>query len=225
MAVDGVVELVREYLDPMTARDSGQTPIELVQLSKEAILALRDFIDTKASENGFGIGGISESEHLLDHHLITVVADILLDDPGISIHHAWVLGAVKPSIIKILLWGLKNMSDISMSSRERRRLFLSSCRLWAPLEQQVEFSRSAGEAGPSDKPLTPNDLKRITEFIDYIRKYRNNSAFISRNADVGINRLVVHLDQRVDWEYELFDFYEPRRLCCRSSYIRSDMLY
>ncbi|KAG8901024.1 hypothetical protein FRC00_009607 [Tulasnella sp. 408] len=208
-AAVGGMRLLWGYFDPMTASYSGHTPVELLKLSKEAVLGFRDFIDTKASSTGSSVVGISESEQLWDHNLVTAVVDILLYDPGTS---TWAAGAVQPSIIKILLWVWKNTSKVSMSSQETRKIFFSSCRLWAPLEKHVEFSRT-GKVGRYDadgKPLTPEDLKRINEFIDYVRKYQNHSAFISRNADVGINRLHAHLDQRVDWEYELFDFYEPR---------------
>ncbi|KAG9043500.1 hypothetical protein FS837_009479 [Tulasnella sp. UAMH 9824] len=207
----------------MTAPDPGDTPVELVELSKEAVLGFRDFIDTTAGDNGSSVVKISEPEQLLDHHFVAVASDILLDDPGISPHYDMMVRQLKPSIIKILLWIWKNMSEVSISSQERRKIFLSSCRLWAPLEKHVEFSRT-GKRGRAFKCLTPDDLKRIIEFINYIRKDRDGSEFISRNADVGINRLYLPFEQRVDWEYELFDLCGPRRLCCRSSYSQSELL-
>ncbi|KAG9043499.1 hypothetical protein FS837_009478 [Tulasnella sp. UAMH 9824] len=208
----------------MTTSDSGHTPVELLKVSKEAVLGFRDFIDMKASGNGLSVVGTSESEQLLDHRFVTVVADLLLlDDPGVPNDYAGMLKQVKPSIIKILPWVWKNMSAFLVSDKERREIFLSSCRLWAPLEKHVELSRTV-EVGRDDKPLTPNDLKRIAEFIDYIRKDQNNSAFISRNADVGINRLYLPFEQGLDWEYELFDFCEPPRLCCRSLYSQSELM-
>ncbi|KAG8961019.1 hypothetical protein FRC00_013540 [Tulasnella sp. 408] len=228
-AAVGVARLVLEYFDQMTAPDAGHTPVELVKLSKEAVLGLRDFIDTKASENGSSVVEISESEQLFDHHAVAVVADILMWDSDVSLGFGPRAGSVKPSIVKILLWIWKNVSEVSMSDQERRKIFLSSCRLWAPLEKQVELSRTGGVRRRGDydrdpKPLTPDDLKRITEFIDYIREDRDTSEFISRNADVGINRLYLPFDQGVDWTYELFDFCEPRRLCCRPLYLESELL-
>ncbi|KAG9043653.1 hypothetical protein FS837_009299 [Tulasnella sp. UAMH 9824] len=173
----------------MTASDSGHTPVELVKLSIEAVLGFRDFIDTKANENGSSAVGISESGQLLDHHFVAAVAQILMCDPVLFAFRPRVeLESVKPSIMEILLWVWKNMSEVSMSSQERRKIFLSSCRLWAPLEKLVEFSKT-GKVVRHEKPLTTNDLKSIAEFIDYIREDRDNSEFISRNADVGINRL------------------------------------
>ncbi|KAG8956170.1 hypothetical protein FRC04_004245 [Tulasnella sp. 424] len=104
-------------------------------------------------------------------------------------------------------------------------IFISSCRLWAPLEEQVALS-TAGIFGAVDKPLTTNDPNRIVEFIEYIQKQKNREAFdfIARNADVGINRLYVHLDRRVDWDYQLYDLREQPTHCSRSTYIEDGML-
>ncbi|KAG9043654.1 hypothetical protein FS837_009300 [Tulasnella sp. UAMH 9824] len=221
----GSAQLVLKYFDPMTASDSGDTPVELLKLSKEAVLYLRDFIDAEAGGNGPSVVGISGSDRLLDHHFVAVVAELLLDTPDLSPAYASWVGLARPSIIKILLWIWKNMPEDSMSGQDRDRIFLSSCRLWAPMEKHVEFSRTGKVRRYDDgKPLTPDDLKRITEFIVYIREGRRNSAFISRNADVGINRLYLPFEQAVDWEYKLFDFCEPRRLCCRSLYLQCELL-
>ncbi|KAG9043496.1 hypothetical protein FS837_009475 [Tulasnella sp. UAMH 9824] len=222
-AARGMFNLLLNYYDPMTASDSGHTPVELVKLSIEAVLGFRDFLDTKANENGSSVVVTSESEQLLDHHFVAAVADILMYDPVIFISSLLKAESVKASIIRILLWVWKNMSEVSMSNQERRNIFLLSCRLWEPLEEQVEFSRR-GKVDFDHKRLTPEDLKRITEFIDYLRKDRDNSEFISRNADVGINRLHLPFEQEVDWKYELFDFSEPRKLCCRSSYSETELL-
>lgn len=209
---DGIRELMSAYLDPLTVLGPGDP--RLVKLSSEVVLTLRT-----VRAKGSSVSRISHSDHLLNGPWMDAVVDLLLNDLGPF------AGSVKPCMIRILLWVWQNMSDAKIDDKGLEAIFISSCRLWAPLEEQVALS-TAGIFGAVDKPLTTNDLNRIIEFIEYIQKQKNREAFdfIARNADVGINRLYVHLDRRVDWNYQLYDLREQPTHCSRSTYIEDGML-
>ncbi|KAG8912354.1 hypothetical protein FRC01_005140 [Tulasnella sp. 417] len=197
IAARSVEDLIRNYLEPLTGSNSGQASPELVRLSVEAVLAWRDFVGAKPSPTGFD----RRPEQPLDDNFVNAVADILLDD-GVPTDR--MMRPIKPIVIKILLWVSKTMSEILTGGQQSDQLFPSTCRLWAPLEKEVEFSKR--DTQYHDKPLTPDDLQRIVEFVDSIKKDRETSAFISRNVDVEMNRLHAHFNQQLDWNYELFDF-------------------
>ncbi|KAG8960814.1 hypothetical protein FRC05_006559 [Tulasnella sp. 425] len=217
-AAFGLASLMRDYFDPLTMGSSlGETRSELVELSVEAVLGFCAFLDTNPGPDN--TSGHPPSQ-FLNHRFIDAIADIMLDNPQIP---RWgETRTSKPSIIRILLWVWKNTPDTSIDDEEKDNIFVSSCRLFAPLEKQVEFSQR-GEFGEYDKPLTSDDLNRIIEFIEDTTKDRKSSALMTRNADVGINRLYVHFDKRADWEYDLFDMREQRPLCSRFTYIEDGL--
>lgn len=125
-------------------------------------------------------------------------------------------------LIRTLLrvWEMTPVTELDHSAS--RKIFTSSCQLWDPLEATVDLTTNGIKLANTgkllaglkddnqDKLLTPNEFKMIVEFIKYLQKDTEKSAFIARNADVGINRLCVHLGRREDWDYKLYDFREPR---------------
>ncbi|KAG9048476.1 hypothetical protein FS837_012785 [Tulasnella sp. UAMH 9824] len=134
---------------------------------------------------------------------------------------------VESSILRILLWAWKRSSGNQLDHSHKREIFITSCRLWAPLETRVDYTingiewgingeRLTFNDGNRDKLLTSDDLNGIVDFVEYLQKDRENSEFIARNADVGINRLYVHFSRQVDWNYDLYDFREQRTFCPRS---------
>lgn len=208
----GIDDLIPMYLDPLTTLGPGDA--RLVTLSAEVVLTLRAL-----RVKGSSVSVISQSEQFLNGIWMDAVVDLMLNDlDPLS-------DSVKSSIIRILLWVWQSSSDAEIDNEGLDAIFISSCRLWAPLEKQVASS-SAGILDARDKPLTTDDLNRIVEFVEYIQKQENRETFdfIARNADVGINRLYVHLDRRVDWDYELYDLREQPTPCPRSGYIEDGML-
>ncbi|KAG8927402.1 hypothetical protein FRC00_002129 [Tulasnella sp. 408] len=126
---------------------------------------------------------------------------------------------LESSIIRILLWAWKRTYGTQLDLTDKRSIFISSCRLWAPLERRVDFTINGIESGIKgerlafedrnrDKLLTASDLDEIVEFAEDLQKDRKRSEFIARNADVGINQLYVHFNRRVDWNYDLYDLRE-----------------
>ncbi|KAG8911194.1 hypothetical protein FRC00_006919, partial [Tulasnella sp. 408] len=124
-------------------------------------------------------------------------------------------------IIRILLWVWKNTVDSQLDHSERQNIFISSCRLWTPLEAAVDSAIKSiqlgkkGEHGASDDRSEKNlpmsdDLSRVVEFAEYLQSNQENHKFIARNADVGINRLYVHFNRRASWDYVLYDLREQR---------------
>ncbi|KIO20333.1 hypothetical protein M407DRAFT_245839, partial [Tulasnella calospora MUT 4182] len=141
---------------------------------------------------------------------------------------------VESSIIRILLWAYESTSSTQLDQEDKRKIFVSSCRLWSPKETRVDFTINGIEWGIKGERLTPNnddrdklltsgDMRRIVEFAEDIQRDRNKSEFITHNADVGINRLYVHFNRRVDWEYDLYDLRERRTSCSRLSFIADGM--
>ncbi|KAG8960813.1 hypothetical protein FRC05_006558 [Tulasnella sp. 425] len=219
----GVADLISDYLDPLTTGSNpGETPLELVELSIEAVFGLRAFLDANPGPDTPSTSGSSPPQQLLNGRFINAAADIMVGNPQIPTTVPWERRPVKPRIIRILLWVWKNTPDTSIDDEEKDNIFVSSCRLFAPLEKEVESSQRS-EFGEYEKPLTSDDLNRIIEFIEYTIKGRKSSALITHNADVGINRLYVHFDKRADWEYELFDMREQRSLCSRFTYVEDGL--
>ncbi|KAG8927432.1 hypothetical protein FRC01_007505 [Tulasnella sp. 417] len=135
---------------------------------------------------------------------------------------------VESSILRIVLWVWKKTAATQPNHSEKRKIFISSCELWAPLEIRVDFTingikwgingeRLTFDDGNRDKLLTSKELNVIIDFAEGLRKDWEKSEFIARNADVGINRLYVHFDRQVDWDYDLYDFREQRMPCPRSA--------
>ncbi|KAG8904412.1 hypothetical protein FRC01_008734 [Tulasnella sp. 417] len=142
---------------------------------------------------------------------------------------------VESSILRIVLWVWKATSGTQLDHSEKRNIFTSSCQLWAPLETRVDFTingiewgingeRLTFDDGSRDKLLTSEDMDRIVEFAEDLQRDREQFEFIARNADVGINRLYVHFNRRVDWNYDLFDLREQRTLCSRSTVLRNGLI-
>ncbi|KIO18150.1 hypothetical protein M407DRAFT_246554 [Tulasnella calospora MUT 4182] len=142
---------------------------------------------------------------------------------------------VESSIIRILLWACKSTSGTQLDQEDKRKIFISTCQLWSPLETRVDFTINGIEWGIKGERLTLNDdnqhklltsgdMRRIVEFAEDIQQDRNKSEFITHNADVGINRLYVHFNRRVDWKYELYDLREQRTSCSRLSFIADGMI-
>ncbi|KAG8979382.1 hypothetical protein FRC05_008367 [Tulasnella sp. 425] len=143
--------------------------------------------------------------------------------------------SVESCLIRILLRAWKRTPVAQLDRSASHKIFTSSCQLWARLEATVDLTKNGIKVGNTgellagfdnqDELLTSNDLEMIVEFIEYLQKDREKSAFIVRNADVGINRLYVHLDRREDWDYELYSFREPRTLCSRSINTENEMAF
>ncbi|KAG8938430.1 hypothetical protein FRC04_008650 [Tulasnella sp. 424] len=202
----------------------GETRMELVELSIEAVLGVGAFLDPNPGPDKPSTSRHPPPQQFLNPRFIDTLADIMLDDPQLPMGYGWELrrGQVKPNLIRVLLWVWKNTPDTSIDDKEKDAIFVSSCRLFPPLEKEVGLSQR-GEFAEDVEPLTSDDLNRIIEFIEYIMKGRESSALVTRNADVGINRLYVHFDKRADWEYELFDMREPRTLCPRFTYVEDGL--
>ncbi|KAG8943618.1 hypothetical protein FRC04_002779 [Tulasnella sp. 424] len=218
----GVADVLRGFIGTLTTSSAETPSAELVTLSIEVVLGLRIFLDNSGSNDLSSSQNLHFQEHL-DERLIDAVADMMLDNPQVPTNWLWMDRPIKPSLIRTLLWLWRNTADIPTNGREGERIFLSSCRLWAPLEKEVDFSKT-GNFKHWDKPLTSDDLNKIIEFIEFLRKDRKDSAFISRNADVGINRLYVHFSQRVEWEYDLFGTWKQPMLCARSFHLENGLL-
>lgn len=219
----GVMDMLRGYLDTLTTSSTKKPSVELVRLSIEAVLGLRLFTAKIGGANCFSTSANLHFQDRLDGSLIDAVATMLLDDPGAPPVLQWQDRTVKADLIRTLLWVWKNTADMPMNGQEKERIFDSSCRLWEPLKEEVDFSK-AGEYEFWIKPLTSDDLNRIVEFIKFIRKDRENSAFISRNADVGINCLYVHFNERIEWEYDLFGTCKQPMLCSRMTHLENGLL-
>ncbi|KAG8923487.1 hypothetical protein FRC00_006188, partial [Tulasnella sp. 408] len=101
---------------------------------------------------------------------------------------------VESSILRVLLWVWKRSSAAQLDRSDRRKIFLSSCRLWAPLDTRIHFALNGIEWGSNgerltfddgnrDKVLTSDDLNCIVGFVEDLQKDREKSEFIARNAD------------------------------------------
>ncbi|KAG8916898.1 hypothetical protein FRC01_002800, partial [Tulasnella sp. 417] len=235
--LDGLGQLIWSYIDQLAT--SGSTEIRLVKLSVEALLTLRTFLSSKPSSSGTPRtwrNGLISSAALID-----TVVDVLIDDLTslTSQNVTWKSKGrtFKACIIRMLLWIWRNHRNRNPSDQKRREFFASSCRLWAPLEKEVSFSKT-GSFGDEDKPLTPDDLKGVAEFAQWVQtqtldrhstedyedyKLIQMSNFIVLGADVGINRLYAHFDRHAAWDYHLHGFPREVALCSRSAYTEDGM--
>ncbi|KAG8914302.1 hypothetical protein FRC00_014589 [Tulasnella sp. 408] len=226
----GVAQLIRMFIDPLTTSGVGETKPEVVMLAVEAVLGLRTFTgdhpepdepdepDEPQEPEG------SHPAQIVHDRLIDAVAD-MLDDSDTQASTLWWMRQTRPCLIRVLLWLWKNMPEIQMKEKEQKKIFNTSCRLWAPLEKEVYLSKS-GKFEEHERPLRSDDMDKVHEFIQDIRNAGRNSDFISRNADVGINRLYDHFNRRAEWDYQLFGIGLDEQLkpCSRSTYIRNGML-
>ncbi|KAG8911433.1 hypothetical protein FRC01_005716, partial [Tulasnella sp. 417] len=236
--VRGLGDLIWSYIDHLAT--SGSTEIRLVKLSIEALLTFRTFLSSGPSSSG--TPSTSSDEMISSAVLIDTIADVLIGDLTCltSQDREWKSKGrtFKACIIRTLLWIWRNHPDRNPDNRKSSRFFESSCRLWAPLEKEVSFSKT-GSFGDEDKPLTRDDLKGVAEFAEWARSQaivqwrwefpsliqnRPTSAFIMRNADVGINRLYAHFDHGAEWDYHLYNFHEEIASCSRSAYTEDGML-
>ncbi|KAG8927733.1 hypothetical protein FRC01_007006 [Tulasnella sp. 417] len=234
----GLGELIWSYIDPLTT--SAPTDIRL-RLSVEVILTFKTFIPSHQSSSVTPV--TSTGSRIPSATLIDAVAGLLLDDltslPNLGDKHEQRGRTFKACIIRIFLWIWKNNPDRNLGLEEPYKLLTSSCRLWAPLENEVNLSKTAS-FGNEEKPLTLDDLKEIVEFTEWVRSqlslraYYDNRArewkhvegftFIIRNADVGINRLYAHFDRHADWQYHLYDLHEDSVSCSRWAYTEDVMI-
>ncbi|KIO22806.1 hypothetical protein M407DRAFT_27681, partial [Tulasnella calospora MUT 4182] len=163
------------------------------------------------------------------------VQDLLLHRARMASQHLAQRLKLESSIIRVLLWAWKRTSGTQPDHSDRRETFISSCRLWAPLETRVDFAINGIEWGVNgerltfddrnrDKLLTPDDLNGIVEFVEDLQKDMGKVEFIVRKADVEINRLCAHFNRRVDWNYDLYDLREPRTVCSRSTATEDGMI-
>ncbi|KAG8897591.1 hypothetical protein FRC00_004057 [Tulasnella sp. 408] len=229
--VRGIEELIRSYIDPLIASESGGNSSEFIRLSSEAVVCLHTLSrQIRGSTKPFILRD-SGSELLIGHLWIDAVVDILLKDRkrvGLRwtalYHPEDPTTSVGPSLIRILLWAYKRMRGSQISGTNKQQIFESSWRLWTPLAKEVASSKTRG-LGESVGSFSPKDLDGITEFAQDIIQSHKKSAFIARNADVGINRLYAHFGRWADWEYELFDMSEQHAaLCSRVSYVESGLM-
>ncbi|KAG8915358.1 hypothetical protein FRC01_003691, partial [Tulasnella sp. 417] len=233
---DGLGQLIWSYIDHLIT--SGSTEIRLVKLSVEALLTFRTFLSAEPSSSG--TPSTSSDGLISSAALIDTVADVLIDDLTslTSQGEKWKSKGrtFKACIIRMLLWIWRNHPGRNPDTSNRREFFASSCRLWAPLEKEVGFSKT-GSFGDEDKPLTPDDLKGVAEFAEWVQtqtldRFLNDvfgddrrirtSNFIVPGADVGINRLYAHFDRRAKWNYHLYDFHGEVALCSRSVYTENE---
>ncbi|KAG8896904.1 hypothetical protein FRC00_005080 [Tulasnella sp. 408] len=232
----GIEELIQSYIDPLMTSESGGNSSEFIQLSSEAVVCLHTLSkQIRGSEEPFILEG-SRSEQLTGQLWIDAVVDILLEDwKRAPVRSTWLYRPEPPSVedptrsigpclIRILLWAHKRMSESPITIRNKRQILESSCRLWAPLEREVASSKTKG-LEKSVGSFAPKDLDGIAEFTQDIIQSHKSSAFIARNADVGINRLYAHLGRRADWEYELFDMRKQHAaLCSRAYYVENGLM-
>ncbi|KAG8909616.1 hypothetical protein FRC01_006833, partial [Tulasnella sp. 417] len=227
----GFGDLILSHIDRWTT--SGSTEIRFVTLSVEALLTLRNFLSSEPSSSG--TPSPSSSELILSAALMDTVADVLNGDltPIKARDEKWESHRIfKACIIRMLLQIWQNHPDQNLNYSERSKFFASSCRLWAPLEKEVGFSKTGG-FGDEEKLLTSDDLKRVAEFTEWVQTqtldryfngvYGHNRRirtfnFIVPGADVAINRLYAHFDRRAKWNYHLYDFHGEVALCSRSAY-------
>ncbi|KAG8926143.1 hypothetical protein FRC01_009297, partial [Tulasnella sp. 417] len=176
--------------------------------------------------------------------VLDVVLDTVPDTVWDRVINAWVPKMrkdlamhlqVESAILRTLRWVWKTAYG-TQSIHEKRKTFISSCQLWAPLEARLGFivkdiewgingERLTLHDGKRDKLLTSDDLNGIVELVEDLRKDREKSEFIARNADVGINRLYMHFNRRVDWNYDLYDLREQRMACPRSTEKELEMIW
>ncbi|KAG8912480.1 hypothetical protein FRC01_005082 [Tulasnella sp. 417] len=210
------------------------------QLPFMELLESRTFLSSEPSRSG--TPSTSRNGLISSAALIDTVADVLIDDltslTGQDEKWKSKGRTFKACIIRMLLWIWRNHPYRNPSDWKRSEFLASSCRLWAPLEKEVGFS-TTGSFGDEDKPLTPDDLKGVAEFAqwvqtqtldqDYIKdrefKRIRTSNFIVSGADVGINRLYAHFDRRAEWDYHLYDFHKKIPPCSRSIYTEDGMPY
>lgn len=206
-------------------------------LLAETILMLQTFIPSH-SEDLSGFPVLRDGKIQIGG-LIHLAVEILQGDFTSLADGRWRWSEDMRFCITALLLSLWRRMDVDneMSFVEFQEIFIASCRLWAPLEEKVEVSRTGTRdrrhdwvtRGKRYDWLEDSDLETITRFIKWIQTRAREfdwttSAFISRNADVGINRLCVWLktdrmDTSFDWEYHLYDLREQRVLCSRLTYI------
>ncbi|KAG8920983.1 hypothetical protein FRC01_000494 [Tulasnella sp. 417] len=233
----GLGDLIWSYIDHLTT--SGSTEIRLVKLSVEALLTFTTFLPPQPHDSD--PPSAPGDELTSSRALIDTIADVLLDDLSRFTNHFgdWKSRArtFKACIIRIFLWIWRNDPHRNSGDHDPDKLLVSSCRLWAPLEKEVDFSKT-GTFDAEDKPLTPDDLKGVAEFTqwvqthtlsqikveDYHLKRIQTFNFIVPGADVGINRLYAHFDHRAEWDYHLYDFHEEVVSCSRSVYAEDGML-
>ncbi|KAG8920815.1 hypothetical protein FRC01_000579, partial [Tulasnella sp. 417] len=157
------------------------------------------------------------------------VVDTPVDAAVDNVMHQWVPEMIKDpamhlqvesAILRTLQWVWKTAYGIQ-HDHQKQRIFISSCQLWAPLEARLSFTvkdvewgvngeRLTLHNGNRDKLLTSDNLNGIVELAEDLRRDRKKSEFIACNADVGINRLYVHFNRRVDWNYGLYDLREQQ---------------
>lgn len=235
----GLGELICSYIDPLTASDSAD--IRLVRLSVEALLTLNTFLSHPSSS---APPRTSRDNLISSAALINNVVDVLLDDLTslMGQGEVWKSRArtFKASVIRILLWIWRNHPDRDPDYYwQCHELFISSCRLWTPLEKEVDLCKT-WNFDSGEKPLTADDLKGVIECAEWVLSgtlftvlgFDGNSqpirietsACIIRSADVGINRLYAHFGRHAEWQYHLYDFYEDSVSCSRSIHREDGML-
>ncbi|KAG8915509.1 hypothetical protein FRC00_003678 [Tulasnella sp. 408] len=231
---EGLAEVLWSYIGPLTA--SGSTDIELLRLAAEALLTFKTFLPSHSSRSA--TPATLSSSLIESSNLIDLVVDVLLDGLASLAEEdeKWTSRGrtFKACVIRVFLWIWRNHPNRNpFYAEERRELFTSSCRLWAPLEKEVAFSKT-GSFSSDDKPLTPEDLKGVVEFTEWVQTESQREiwgdrevmkcSFITCNADVEINRLYAHFERRPDWEYRWYDLHEDSVSCSRSTYREDGML-
>ncbi|KAG8914849.1 hypothetical protein FRC01_003888 [Tulasnella sp. 417] len=236
--LDGIGQLIWSYINHLTT--SGSTDLRMVRLSVKTLLTLGAFLATRP--DGSAKHSTSSDNLISSGDLIDTVVDVLLNDLTslTSRNEKWKSRGrtFKACVIRILVWIWRNHPDRDPDAWTRGSFFTSSCRLWAPLEKEVKFSKT-GSFRDEDRPLTPDDLKGVAEFAQWVQtqtlsiyyytedgklKSIETSAFIVSGADVGINRLYAHFDRRGEWDYHLYEFHEEVESCSRSAYMEDGML-
>lgn len=232
-----LMSLIWSYIDDLTRSDSAE--IQLVRLSAEALLTFGTLFSPQPRSSA--APGTSYHELISSATLIDATVDALLADLTCFQSHGvdWRLRArtFKACIVRILLWIWRSNVVVKPKDWERLGILMSSCQLWAPLEEQVAISIT-GSFDVEEQPLTPDDLKAVKDFTYSVQfhtlekdgvggetfKGIPRSTFIVHGADVGINRLNAHFNGRADWRYHLYDLREHSVTCPRSVYREEGML-
>lgn len=229
--LSGVGDLIWSYIDQLTSSDPAEA--RFMTLSVEALITFNAFL---SSPNSSPIDHQPRYQ-ISSAELVGTVTDVLLSDltalRGQTDYWVRRERTLKACVLRALLWIWRNNPSRHLTPWERNKLFTSSCRLWAPLEKEVASSKTESFSG-EDKPLTPDHLKGVLELAEWALdqtlfamagydedgqlKRLGTSAFITRNADVGINRLYSHFDHHSDWGYYLYDFRDDSASCSRLAY-------
>ncbi|KAG8894143.1 hypothetical protein FRC00_009466 [Tulasnella sp. 408] len=148
-----------------------------------------------------------------------------------------VIAEVSKTANRLPLWGLNSLQgvymelldlilkiwDAALRSRSVRSICwpadstLDAMGILLPHVDKLEvFSR--------DSRANFSSLPKLPLLVDYLRKRKPETAFIARNLDVSINRLIHGPESRFGWSYLLYTDQRPSSLCSQAIYIDNELL-